>query len=296
MANINIQKVLSLHKAESLKTPKIQGDYLISSKIDGWYCYIDYDVITNSWYIPCSSRLREIPAFRWSRRVFDSLPSPKESCRFIMEATIPGMDFHTMNGLFNRSKGECSCHDVVFHIHDYIPLRTYFDRTEVRNTALERYKTLQHLDVSNTNGTIRIHPILGVSPAKEIWMYYFDEVVSKGGEGVVLKRAESLYTPGKRNSDLMKIKEEITLDLLCTRAYRTVGEKGHDNINLVFTRKNGAEITVRLGKDKDVALFEEADTNFVGRIGEVKAMEELENGALREPRFLRIRNDKVEGE
>lgn len=293
---IDIQKVLYLHQEKKKKKPNIFGDYLISSKLDGWFCYVDYDILTNSWYMPCSSRLREIPAFRWSRRIFDSLPTPKESCRLIMEATIPGMDFHTMNGLFNRSKGDCACYDVVFHIHDYIPLHTYFKTTDIKNTALERYKTLQQLDVSNTNGVLRIHPLLGVSPDEDIWLHYFEEVVSAGGEGVVLKQANGLYYPGKRNSSLMKIKEEITLDLLCTRAYRTVGEKGNDNINLVFTRKNGTEITVRLAKDKDVALFEKDDANFVGRIGEVKAMEELEDGKLREPRFVRIRDDKVEGE
>lgn len=291
------QKVLYLHLEEEKKNPKIFGDYIVSEKINGWYCFADYDYYKDSWSYVTSSALRSIPSFFWAKGIFESLPKPKESCRLIMEAIIPGMEFEEMNGRFNRSVGEYSCRDVVFNIHDYIPLATYFKTLDVKNFAIERYKTLCQLDTSCTNGVLRIHPILGISSSKDIWQHYFDEITSQGGEGIVLKQVDSLYVPGKRNSSLMKMKEEITLDLLCTGAYRTIGEKGYENINLIFTQSAGPDVHVRLAKHSDIDLFEKDDANFVGRIGEVKAMKIIKGTkALKEPRFVRIREDKVEGE
>lgn len=291
MFNIPMQKVLELEKAESLKTPRIFGDYIIFEKFDGWYCYADFDSRTDTWSYVHSSRGRIIPAFKWTQRIFNCLPKPKESCRLIMEAIIPDMPFHIMNGLFNRSVGDCACLDVKFFVHDYIPTETYFITSREENFAMRRYEKLLECDMLRTDRIFEIVPIIDISPSKDVWLKHFDRILSVGGEGIVLKRAQSLYAPGKRNADMLKIKEEITEDLLCIDAYETIGEKGFANINLIFKNPEGEDTHVRLSKDEDILKFHLDKNNFIGKIGEIHAMKRTEYGTLYQPRFVRIRDD-----
>jgi hypothetical protein len=283
------QKVLHLHLEEAKKKPKLQGLYMLSEKLDGWYVTIDYDP-SYGWFTPVSSAGRVIPSMLWAKEIFERLPEPKEYCRFIMEATIPGLDFHTANGIFNRSIGDFECKDVVFSIHDYI-------QYSVINSidAINRYKLLTKLDTSYTKGRVFIHPLLHVGEYnRDNWMLYFDEVASRDGEGIVAKRETGLYSPGKRNSDLLKIKLEDTFDLLCIRMYWTVGEKGHDNLNLDLQNKAGVIVPVRIGKHSDIAKFQ-VDSP-VGKVIQIKAMCQLPDGSYREPRYDCERFDKLPSE
>lgn len=282
---LEIQKVLHLHKELAKKNPQLQGNYLLSEKMDGIYTYIDYHPKIGFSLVKSSAQ-REIPALAWTKKLFESLPKPKEPCRFIQEATIPGVDFHTANGIFNRSVGDFVCQDVVFHIHDIV-----FPERLGLATALERYNILKTLDISNTMEKLQIHPILYAGSYDEyLWMKYFNEITEKGGEGIVAKRENSLYTPGKRNSDLLKIKLEETFDLLCTRYFTTLGEKGNIAYNVELKNKKGVLVNARIGKFDDIAEFN--INSPVGKVIEIKAMCELPDGSYREPRFYRLRTDK----
>ena len=43
------------------------------------------------------------------------------------------------------------------------------------------------------------------------------EIWNRGGEGIVLKKKDSIYTPGKRPAwQTIKIKKHETVDLVCT--------------------------------------------------------------------------------
>jgi hypothetical protein len=66
-----------------------------------------------------------------------------------------------------------------------------------------------------------------------------------------------------------------------------------DPKHISLRRKNGAVITVRIPKDEDRELFELNPNVILGKVVEVKCMCELEDGMLREPRFMRVRDDKL---
>ncbi len=284
------QKVLHLHLEEAKKNPKINHSYMVTEKHDGIYTYIDY--IVGIGWVPIRSRVRrEIPSMHYALDLFNKLPTPKVDCRLIMEATIPGVDFHTANGIFNRSVGECQAVDTVFKIHDYIPLASYFKNLP-ENKAIGRWNILKQLDLSSAQGKLEHIPLLSVSNSKSIWMHYAEQVWENDGEGVILKQEDGLYQPDKRNSSLMKVKLECTLDLECIALYYTVGDKGNSNLNLRLRRRNGTIVTVRVPKHEDIALFEADSSQALGQVVEVKAMKELEDGQLREPRFVRTRLDK----
>lgn len=279
------QLCLHLHKEEAKKNPKIFGNYLATEKKDGWYTYIDY-IKGKGWNSPYSRQGREIPSLLWAKEYFnDTITKPQVNVRLIPETTIDGKEFHELNGILNRSKGECQAYDAIFNLHDIICTDTYFINTE-ENYALNRWNLLQSLDISKCENKIRKIPLLTISDNKDIWMKYFNEIVESGGEGICLKRADSLYQSDKRNSNLMKIKLETKAFLHCVDMYRTTGEKGNSNLNLTLRSKAGNNIEVRVGKHVDIEMFENDKSTILDKVVEIKAMCLLESGQYREPRFV----------
>lgn len=281
------QKVLHLHLEEAKKKPKLSHEYMVSEKFDGWYVYSDFDKYTG-WGDITSSAGRVIPSMLHCRReILDKLPNPRGNCRLIMEAIIPDTVFSILNGVFNRSKGDCQARDVVFKAHELV----YFD--EVCPTALIRSKKLRDfLDAGKTD-KIQEVSTLAITSDKAEWLKLFDIITYNGGEGIILKQADGIYQPNKRNSSLMKIKLEDTLALHCVDVEETFGEKGNRNLNLLLKRKSGVDVTVRVGKHSDVAAIDADNSYIVGKIVSVKCMKELENGSLREPRFVEILHSKT---
>lgn len=289
-----IQKVKHLYLELEKKTPNINHAYMITEKVDGWYVYSDYKV-GYGWGAIMSSRDRPIPSMEHiyipsMEHIYGQYPStltrPASNCRLIMEAYIPDTEFHVLNGTFNRSIGNYHCDDVHFKVHDIVIPNDC-------RTAIDRFNSIAHMNLPSIFQQVEI---LGISNDIEEWKKHFDSIVTNGGEGIVLKQYDGLYCPGKRNSTLMKIKEEVDADLLCIEIYYTLGKKGHDNMNLRLIDKLGIETTVRVGKHSDIALFKEDSHNVIQKVVKIKAMKRIEGGKFREPRFDYVRLDKTKEE
>jgi ATP-dependent DNA ligase len=272
------QKVLHLFKEMEKKKPAIEGDYIVTEKLDGIYAYINY--IAGRFQPIYSRQCRVIPAFSKYQELFNSLPKPKADARLIMEAYIPGVDFHTMNGIFNRSVGNFHCEDVQFFLHDIV----YFGNPL---PALQRYEILLSSNIE-VKEKINVLPILTISDSLDDWNKMFEDIKLQGGEGVVLKKADAIYHPGKRNSSLMKIKLESQAILVCSDIFYTVGEKGHSNLNATFKTPKGIEVVCRIGKHADIFAIEKDKNHILGKKCLIEFMEELPSGMLREPRFKEI--------
>lgn len=291
------QLVLHLHKEEAKKKPKLLGDYIVTEKLDGIYVYIDY--INDNWQVPHSRAGRPIPAFEHVKdELFELLEPPSVPTRFIAEAThLTIKDFHTINGIFNRSVGNYKCEEVIFTFHDMVE----FGRLHV--PAAERLEQLEcwyHEDNDWLSEifTIECADTLAETSDKEEWLEHFYRVKESGGEGIVLKHVDSPYYPDKRNSSLMKIKLEEQLVLHCVDVFYTVGEKGHSNLNATFRRNSGTEVVVRIGRYEDIVKIEEDKDFILGKPCLIEYMcEVVVGGSLREPRFKKVlvgqyRNDE----
>ncbi len=280
------QKVLHLKDALKLKSPKLQGNYFITEKFDGWYVQIPYNYTEREWEYPVSSNGRIIPAFKWVKKYLKTVnfPKPNADCYLIIEAIIPDTPFHILNGIFNRSIGDCTCTDVIFKVHDIVFLTTAF--------AASRMKILDEYDFSSTKDLLQKVAILDYIPYSNYhWQYWLDTIVNRGGEGIVAKRESGLYLPGKRTTDLLKLKMEVTLDLLADRIELTTGDKGQEGVTLISKRKNGVEVRTVINAHKDIDYFKQ--NNISNIVVEIGAMEELENGQLRQPVFRCFREDKL---
>ena len=133
----------------------------------------------------------------------------------------------------------------------------------------------------------------------------YAEIVSAGGEGVVLKHRNGLYHPGKRTKDWIKIKRQTTVDVVLLSAIPVQG-KGvvaervgtPDAVGALEygVYKDGA--LTRIGtvgglEDEERKMFAEEIESLVGTTIEISGQEIGKNGALRHPKFIRLRPDKL---
>jgi len=279
------QKVLHLADELAKKKPKLEGEFMVSLKLDGWYVYIEYNPLSG-WSNPKSSRGRVIPSLTHLRVEAElSLPRPQKPCILIGEVIIPDSPFHITNGILNRSIGDCQARDIEFHIHDIV-----YSEPQI---ALRRFETLEFFIPKEHKYFKKLELIFVAEYDKKLWMNTFDFFVAKGEEGLVAKRSNSYYLEGKRNSDLLKLKLESSFDCVAVRLEESIGEMGMDGLTLVSKRANGTEIRTIIGKHSDKQLFRENPNSVIDKVVEIKCMEELEDGQLRQPVFKCIREDKL---
>src|SRR2546429_6900882 len=55
---------------------------------------------------------------------------------------------------------------------------------------------------------------------------YYNAVIARGLEGIIAKRKDARYIPGKRSKDWIKIKKKTTLDCLIAGITAAAGERG----------------------------------------------------------------------
>lgn len=292
--NLAPQKVLHLSLEEKKKKPNINHNYMLSEKLDGWYFYIDY-IVGKGWGEVHSRQQRAIPSLAWATNLFLKLPTPKENIRLIGEVYIPDLDFYTMNGLFNRSKGEVNCFDAVFAVHDLLKLDSYYLDWE-ENKAYNRFITLQSLLAGAKQENLYLHKFITCSSVPSTWYSIFEDLVSKDKEGLVLKQADAIYQPGKKNSSLLKLKAEAEADVLVSRLEETVGEKGNPNLNLIVVNKLGVETPIRIGRHNLVAKYRNNPDVIVDKVVKILYMRKNESGGYREPRFYAERFEKTKEE
>jgi len=286
------QKALHLHKDEDLKTPKHQGrSYMIMEKFDGWFMYVD--CINGKWQGIRSKTGRVLPSMGHYSRVMEGLKAPKIDIRLIFEAVIPFkhgprgyMEFKDCNGKFNQTNHELQ--NVILKCHDLLlPKNLPFHR---------RYAKLEQCLKNWDAKFMHFVPVLHTSKDKDEWIHFYNHVLDKDGEGVILKCPNAVYSPKKRNADILKIKREITIDALVVGI--TEGKPGGKYVRtlgtLVVKTKNGALNNVSGMTDTQRIKWFNNPEAIVGKVVECTAMKILADGRLREGRFKAERFDKTE--
>lgn len=272
-----------LYKELDLKKPNCMGkEYAIFEKYDGWYGYMDVDGASASGIMSRASR--EIPSLTsWSKTLADALPIMPQG-RLIFEITISTVpDFPTLNGILNRSKGNCQAPNVVLKVHDFVTGNKLFK---------DRYKGVQRF-ISDVNlPWVQLAPILAIGShrdakeqAQAIW--------AKGGEGVILKQLDAPYYEGKRNSTLLKIKEDVDADLLVIGVEQGQGKYKNLLGKLTCRDKSGHIHHISGMTDEQRYQWWFNPDAIIGSVIEIKAMKKLKDGGYREPRFKAVRFDKT---
>jgi|TARA_Y100000310_G_scaffold344203_1_gene455698 DNA ligase-1 len=291
---MKIQKALHLYKELEKKTPKCYNkEYAVFEKYDGWYGYID--IVDGEMTNIKSAADREIPSLvQFSKQINELADVGNVSGRLIFEILLESVpEFSILNGILNRSKGDCSAPDPYIMVHDFVPVG---ELKPLAGAFQNRYFELQVFVPKFNNPAVRRAPVLDyisdVDKAQQLAEYIWDA----GGEGVILKELLAHYQWGKRNCTLMKIKEEVTQDLLVVGMYKGAGKYAGTLGGLVVANKAGITHRVAGMSDAERDKWWKTPEFIMGKVVEVKAMKELPNGSLREPRFKCVRYNKNKGD
>ena len=281
---MGIQKAKHLFLEMDKKKPNIDHPYMMFEKHDGWFGFLDFPSC-----IIHSRQLRAIPSLvELSNTIREHRPNVKG--RLIFEIMIEGMEvdsFHELNGILNRKYEQAE--DVYLMVHDFIP-----DFQFCNMKTLQRYMFAKEIVARIGLPQVRLSPLLGVSNHPEQWQRVAGKIQTRGGEGLILKDANALYTAGKRISTLMKIKEEVTVEMLVTNVVEGAGLHEGMAGKLICTDEVGQLHEVGMG----CATHAEREDWLItpslikGSVVEIKAMKKLKDGKYREPRFKAQRFDK----
>jgi ATP-dependent DNA ligase len=281
---MGIQKAKHLFLEMEKKTPNINKMYMMFEKHDGWFGYLDFPSC-----IIHSRQQREIPSVKeLSNLIREKRPQVKG--RLIFEIMIDGYEidrFHELNGILNRKFEQAE--DVYLRVHDFIPEFNF-----CKMSAQNRYMFAEEIVHRINLPQVRLSHCLGVSNNPNIWQEKAELIQSNGGEGLILKSIDDLYSAGKRISSLMKIKEEVTVEMIVTEVIEGQGEHEGMAGKLICKDETDMLHEVGMGCMSHSDRFEvlEKPHLLVGKVVEIKAMKKLSNGSYREPRFKAQRYDK----
>lgn len=281
---MGIQKAKHLFLEMDKKKPAIDQPYMMFEKHDGWFGFLDFPSC-----IIHSRQLREIPSLvDLSNLIRDNRPDVKG--RLIFEIMIEGMEvdsFHELNGILNRKYEQAE--DVYLRVHDFIP-----DFQFCTMSTHHRYKFAKELVHRLNIPEVQISPVLGVSQDPNEWHQMAEKIQARGGEGLILKARNAVYTAGKRVSTLMKIKEEVTVEMLVKKVVEGKGDHEGMAGKLICKDETGQlhEIGMGCATHAERAEWLATPTLIVEAVVEVKAMKKLPDGKYREPRFKARRFDK----
>lgn len=281
---MGIQKAKHLFLELDKKKPAIDQPYMMFEKHDGWFGYLDFPSC-----IIHSRQQREIPAVKELSDLIRS-HKPDVSGRLIFEIMIDGLEvdsFHELNGVLNRKYEQAE--DVYLQVHDFIPNFQFCTMT-----AHYRYQFVKEIVQRINLPQVRLSPILGVSQNPDEWHKMAEKIQANGGEGLILKARNAQYAAGKRVSTLMKIKEEVTVEMLVLGLKRGQGDHEHMAGKLICRDEVGLEHELGMGcsnHEERTAWLQNPEL-IKGKVVEVKAMKKLKDGKYREPRFKAVRHDK----
>lgn len=184
-------------------------------------------------------------------------------------------------------------HYMLIDIREYMGHNLVNEPYWVRRAILEWvYHT--YIEKIDTYGYIVLPPILMGDPNDE-----FSRIVKRGGEGVIFKRTDALYIPGKKPANnWVKGKKKITYDVVMMGLNAGTGK----NADIFGSIKFGHYIDGKLtacgncssGLDDKTRqfIYDNADSMIANKqVFEIEAIQESVK-SFRNAVFLRLRDDK----
>lgn len=293
----NPQLALHMYKEEAKKKNTLGRDaYMVFEKYDGWYgsmLLLPHQCTSEPFML--SRQGRAVPSVNWlaseiNERLMSLPPVARVHGRLVFEILLRDVkEFSELNGILNRSKGDCAAKEAYIMVHDFIPYGgenlPFSHRYELAKDLVNLLQ-LERVDYAD---------YIMVSPSKATWQRCAQHIWERGGEGVILKRMNAPYQEGKRNADILKIKLEDPFDLLVVGVEKGDPDGKYFNAlgALMCVSKDGTVHRISGMTDDQRYAWWHTPSTIVGKVVEVRAMCKLANGSLREPRFKSIRFDKT---
>ena len=260
--------------------------YYIQEKLDGNRCIAYYDGDLCKWQFKSRSgkQLKVDFDMSWAdtNDIFDGE---------IMTLGKAGTrDFTETSGAINGKYTDKS--NLHYYIYDLIvDDMSYEHRYEILQDYVERISN--DCTILKVLGTTTPYPNTAYNTKIEQCL---EDIVAKGGEGIILRKANGNYEH-KRSNNLLKYKKVQSMDLRIIDC--TEGEGKYSGaIGAFICETDDHKIQVKVAGITDDIRFDDP-TNYIGRIIEVEYFDisqskENDYLSLRFPRFKCFRDDKNE--
>lgn len=269
--------------------------YYVQEKLDGNRCIAYYDFDEECWKFKARSGkpLKVDFNMDWAEKVdiFDGE---------VMTAGHAGSrDFTATSGLINSKYGDKS--KLHYFIYDIVnPDMTYEERKQRLDKYAKRIEDFdEYADYEFLNCTIL--KVIGITELYPNPDYntelnvLLDNIVNKGGEGLILRDPNGYYECGKRSNNLLKYKKTQTMDLRVI-GWNEGNGKYEGAIGSFVCENDEHTILVNVAGMSDDIRWSDPNA-WIGKIIEVAYFDISQSKtndkmSLRFPRLKRIRNDK----
>lgn len=231
---------------------------------------------------------------------------PADNFALFAEAWHPLLDHSTINGTFRRQYVADGAELLEAVVFDYVPLADF-----EAGACPVRFKTRRDAATAIVLAAQGLYESFEESPLRVSYISqtvdqcqhfvnhsrdnYNEEFVI---DGFMRKDRDGLWKAGSGSGgESVKLKDHMSIDVKVLAVLEGKG-KFVDMVGSIQVLWGMRELVVGGGKltDKERKLYWDFPSKIVGRIVEVHGLSESQHGMIREPRFIRFRDDKTEGE
>lgn len=228
---------------------------------------------------------------------------PQEPGVYIGELVNDYISLERLSGYVNTNrKTPWAPADTEAMLHSYIMFHDHLTLAELREgRSTRKYKTrYAHLawELGGNLYLVESHNCYTTFDFEQ----FAEQAIERGHEGAVRKEIGADWIAGHKGYRTTKIVRGISADLECVGV--VIGEGKFDGLiaGLDFMWK-GKRFTAGLGKGWDVdtmkvhtAAWQQDETNVIGKIWKVTALQESSKGVLRLPKVGEMRIDKEQAD